>query len=90
MTDPFGNGAESFLFSVRKLCEEQVNKSDKLSLRVLTFFGGQNRHCVCVRYDFLSGGTRTVRIDYVGRDNRILTCVVTTDSTFLHLNLGMH
>lgn len=54
MTDLFGNDAESFLFSVRKLCEEQVNKSDKLSLRVLTFLEDRIDAVCAGGYNFLS------------------------------------
>lgn len=90
LTNLFRNEAESFSFSAWKLCEEYVNKADKLSLRVLTVLEDTDRDCTHVWYDFLSVGTRTVRIDCKGSDNRIPAHVATTDSSFLHLNLGMH
>lgn len=90
LTNLFRNEAESFLFSVWKLCEEDVDKSDKLSLRVLAFLEDTDRRCSPVWYNFLSVGTRTLKIDCMGSDNWIPARVATTDRGLLHLNLGMH
>lgn len=90
LTDLFRNEAESFLYSIWKLCAEYVNKSDKLSMSVLTFLEDTNRHCTHVWCYFLSIGARTARIGCIGRDNDVLVHVTTTDNNFLHLSSGIH